>query len=195
MQTINFNLFPTPLTFTKEFLSKTEAKKFFSYCLKSKAEKYHSILGDGVSSHDGVTNFLLNAISDGAITTSIYARMEQAIKDYASTSGYEYNKISDSWFNIQNNESHLTQHCHPKSVMSGVLYLNIDKESSPIYFYNPNSFVQYLNINLTTEHGFQWVNFLPEVGDLLIFPSWLKHGNNGDLNKTKNRTVVGFNTI
>jgi glycosyltransferase involved in cell wall biosynthesis len=33
------------------------------------------------------------------------------------------------------------------------------------------------------------------TGDLIIFPSWLKHGSNGTKNMTKNRIVISANSI
>jgi uncharacterized protein (TIGR02466 family) len=85
---------------------------------------------------------------------------------------------------------------HANSILSGSLYINVDNESSKLYFDNPNQFIKYFEYNYQelTDYNFEYFYITPKVGDLVIFPSWLTHGSNGEQNNTENRTVISFNT-
>ena len=49
--------------------------------------------------------------------------------------------------------------------------------------------------NLITNTSSQIIIFnIPKNGDLLIFPSWLRHGSNHETNQTDGRIVLSFNT-
>ena len=49
-----------------------------------------------------------------------------------------------------------------------------------------------MNENVT-EYSSQNVKFMPTVGDLILFPSWLEHGSDKK-NQSKERIVLSFNT-
>jgi hypothetical protein len=193
MQTNHLNLFPTPIAYTQGFLDEKEAKKFFDYCLSIKSKEHSAVTGNGVSTHHKQAALLEDAMGAGVINKSIYERLHKIISEYATLSGYKYSHIANSWCNVQNNGSGLTKHTHPKAVISGALYLNVDNDSSPIYFYNPNPFVQYFGASNEVPHGFEWYRVYPEIGDLILFPGWLSHGSGDDKNKTNNRVAVSFN--
>ena len=50
-----------------------------------------------------------------------------------------------------------------------------------MYFYNPNKFIDYSTKDKDTSYNFLWFNAKPEIGDLIIFPSWLSHGSGGEI--------------
>ena len=52
------------------------------------------------------------------------------------------------------------------------------------YFYKPET-LNYLN--------FKTIYLKPKNGDLILFPSWFRHGSE-DINQTKERIVMSFNT-
>jgi uncharacterized protein (TIGR02466 family) len=194
MQTNHLNLFPTPLAYTQGFLNEKEAKSLFNYCLSSKSKKHGAVTGNGVSTHHKEATLFEEAMKAKVLSKVIYERLCKAISDYAAVSGYKYSHITNSWCNVQNDGSGLVKHTHPKSVISGVFYLNVDKDSNPIYFYNPNTFISYFNVSNEVPHGFEWYRFYPEIGDLILFPSWLPHSSGDHENKTNNRVAVSFNT-
>jgi uncharacterized protein (TIGR02466 family) len=87
---------------------------------------------------------------------------------------------------------------HCRSILSAALYLNVDEDSSTINFENPNPHISYAydkNLSRNSEYLFEYYCVIPEPGDLIIFPSWLKHGSMYKENKTVNRTCISFNTI
>ena len=193
MQTNHLNLFPTPIAYTQGLLNKEEAKNLFNYCLSRKSTEHSAVTGNGVSTHHKQAALLEDAIKAGVLSKAIYERLDKAISDYATLSGYKYSHIANSWCNVQNNGSGLAKHTHPKAVISGVFYLNVDEDSSPIYFYNPNPFVQYFGASNEVPHGFEWYRIYPEIGALILFPGWLSHGSGDHENKTNNRVAVSFN--
>jgi hypothetical protein len=87
--------------------------------------------------------------------------------------------ISHVWLNKQPKNSALTPHTHTHKncVMSGSLYLKVDSSSSAIKFSHVEKYI-----------------VTPELGMLLVFPSWLVHGGHGD-NLSDERIVLSFNVV
>jgi len=85
-------------------------------------------------------------------------------------------RISNIWLNRQIKNSTLIPHSHENCVLSGILYLKIDENSSGTTFFHEDKM---LTIN-------------PECGLLLIFPNWLKHGASSN-NLSEERIVLSFN--
>ena len=94
-------------------------------------------------------------------------------------------RMAESWCTIQKEGSTLKWHKHPNSIISGILYLKVDDDSSKIYFENPDSI--YWNYA-------EPVSVMPVTGMCLMWPSWLKHGSGQTLNKSSERIVLSFNT-
>jgi hypothetical protein len=110
-----FNLFPTPVSYTKNFLSGDEVKLLFNYCLENKdVTPTQVILNDAVTNHKEREDFLFAGVSNGDIPSDMYKKLIQEILNYSQVSGYRFGKIANSWFNIQNEGSVLTMHCHPQ---------------------------------------------------------------------------------
>ena len=91
-------------------------------------------------------------------------------------------RMQDSWCNIQGEDSTLNYHSHPNSICSGVIFLKVDENSSKLVFQNPFSF---------TKETYQ---ITPTKGMMAMWPSFLMHGSGDSINKSKERTVLSFNT-
>jgi len=98
--------------------------------------------------------------------------------------------ILNSWYNAYDRNQFQEPHTHGDSLFSGCYYLKFDKKyHHQTNFYNPN-----FNINNTNLENNSYFCFSPdcEEDDLIIFPSYLKHGTKGS--KTDNlRITVSFN--
>jgi hypothetical protein len=94
---------------------------------------------------------------------------------------------------VQGKGGALASHVHPLSLISMVLYVNVDKDSNPLYFYNPNPYLEFTEFTSDTKYGHSWYRFKPEMGEMILFPSWLKHGSDKELNQTDNRIIIGIN--
>jgi len=121
---------------------------------------------------------------------------KNVLEKYSGLTGFSMQKeISNSWFNIQEKGSILKDHTHPLTVVAGVLFIEVNDQASPIYFHNPNPYINFTSIEKNTPYSFEWVKCVPEKGDLYLFPGWLKHGSFNDKNMCENRTVISFNAI
>lgn len=187
----NFSFFPVLVSRVSSFVSEDACKKISDVCLNSHKTKHDSILFDGGSNFTGTSKFLNNF-------PQLVLDIENTINLFIQN--YSANKliITNSWFNIQNKGSVLKMHVHPESIISGALYINVDKQSSKIFFENPNYFLAYLfnqaDNEIISPYRFEHVWIEPQLGDLILFPSWLRHGSYNDVNQTDNRIVLSFNT-
>ena len=185
MENKDYFLFPTLVRSVDNFLNKDKCKSIFDTLLKLDSSTHYLLTGESKSSHlhgnifdvINLKNLILNE-------TNKFADSFGLIID---------NKFLNSWFNIQDKNSNLIPHTHPNSIISGVIYINVNKNSSPINFYNPNPFISFMNKNNLKESSFDWFYIQPKIGMMILFPSWLKHGFKD--NKTEKRTVISFNIV
>ena len=181
-----FSLFPTLVLYFPQFISSKECNKIFKL-LKTKKVDTHPAVIKGKSSHHSSIN--TNILSETSLD------LNTPLQEYSNQSRIKIaNKITYSWFNIQDKGSILKEHLHPSSILSGSLFIEVGKNASKLYFHNPNPFVSYTaKTEPSNIYTYDWYCLNPKKGDLIIFPSWLKHGSNQDKNIYKNRTVISFN--
>lgn len=185
------SVFATPIKIINNFLSEDQCGEIFNVCLNSNT-KSHGSLKNGTSSFNLSSNFLDQF---PLIKTKIKNELDNFSEDFK----LHFLKITNSWFNIQESNSSLNQHHHRGSILSGALYINVDEDSSGIVFYNPNYYIShvfsYARRDSSLDFNFSdFVSYKPFKGDLVLFPSHIKHGSHDEINKTLNRTVVSFNT-
>lgn len=86
--------------------------------------------------------------------------------------------FNNAWAMV-NRAGHSTRaHLHPNSVFSGVVYLQVPAGAGAIVFLDPRAGAQMLVPPLragAAENRQGRVRRLPQVGELLLFPSWLWH--------------------
>jgi uncharacterized protein (TIGR02466 family) len=107
-------------------------------------------------------------------------------------------KIHNLWININEYKDYNISHKHPGSLISGVYYVKTPKDCGNIIFEHPSEILtcewrkeysEYNNYNSQT-----W--WLPsEENYLYLFPSWLKHRVEPNLNKNENRISISFNLV
>jgi uncharacterized protein (TIGR02466 family) len=194
----NFEIFPTLVTRYSNFLNPDELFLISEYCLnQSKRSNHISLVGDSYSNHLSSESILIEISNSIPRCKDLLDKINNTVDSYTSDTGIPSTLVSNSWFNIQNQGSVLKQHIHPLSILSGALYINVDKNASRIYFENPNPFVAYFNQTDSTnikKYTYEHVYYEPTPGDLFIFPSWLKHGSLYEKNYFENRIVISFNT-
>jgi len=119
--------------------------------------------------------------------------IENRLVDYTRTVGIAEVELTKSWFNIQEDEGHVTEHRHDLSIVSGAYYPYVEEGSAPIVFRNPNLAPKMAEVpEMVTEFTADGMEFHPRSGMLVLFPSWLYHRTY--FNKTKKRLTVSFNT-
>jgi uncharacterized protein (TIGR02466 family) len=89
--------------------------------------------------------------------------------------------LDNMWVNINPKGSYNVTHCHPQSVLSGVLWIKTPDNCGNIVFESPNSFSYHaLTANMDRELCAQYnyypnFYFTPTEGKMLVFPSSLQH--------------------
>ncbi len=102
--------------------------------------------------------------------------------------------ITTCWAIMNGKFASNSVHNHPNSILSGVYYLKAPENCGGIYFNDPRPASQMLippvtDFNLWTHPK---VSYKPNVGTMLLFPSWLLHG--VDLNMSDEvRIAISFN--
>ena len=149
----------------------TELNTIFDKLKKSKTVENDRALFNGRSSFSGEDSDILSPLN-------LKERLQEKVDEYGIALGMPTLTIINSWFAIQDMGGILKDHYHASSFISAVLYVNADENSNPLVF----------NVN---NHKLE---LSPATGDLIMFPSWYKHGSDGKSNMTKDRTVISFNT-
>jgi uncharacterized protein (TIGR02466 family) len=105
--------------------------------------------------------------------------------------------ITQSWLNItEPGEGHHV-HFHSNSIISGVFYLATVEEDN-IIFEDPNDKIRD-NIKIESKrfnvwNATKWI-FPVRNNELILFPSWLKHGVDLNEKATTDRISISFNTF
>lgn len=104
-------------------------------------------------------------------------------------------KMGNAWINLNQNNNITKPHLHSNSLLSGVLYIK-SNNSGPIVFMHPVMAQQYVigskivkNYNKFTSAD---ISVIPAPGKLVIFPSWLVHYVENNLDNS-DRISMAFN--
>jgi len=154
---------------------------------------------NNVRPNEGNTSSKDNYILNRKEFKNIKKFLDQCCKDYLERIICPKNNIelyiTQSWLNYTEENQYHHKHQHPNSVISGVLYLDIDKEHDKIIFTNPEDYKQ---IKPVIDQYNIWNSdtwwFPLETGQLIMFPSSTIH--EVDTKKgTNTRTSLAFNTF
>ena len=160
------NLFPTPVG--RYELGRDLTAKELSFL---KNQETRSNMGNTTSKD--------NTILKNKELTKLRDFLETSISEYFKTvynPKHQVNlKITQSWTNYTENGQYHHKHAHPNSFVSGVFYVQANKEKDRIYFYRDG----YEQIKLPPNEWNIWnsESWWLEVGtgDLILFPSSLTH--------------------
>ena len=176
-------LFPTAIGNIRNFITEEERLKLLKDIKNTIHLPHGAIKGDGSSTH-GRPNH--------CIDKSIVKRIQDAAKEYSQEYGNEPIILVDIWSNIQNIGSILTEHCHPTSIISGALYINVGDDDK-LWFHNPNPYITFMHKHKETPYNFDSYWIPVKNCELVLFPSWLKHGKYDEVIKMDDRIVMSFN--
>ena len=168
-------------------------KPLINYLLKLKKQDSK---GRSISNPTGWQSFNLNVGQN--VFLELVKQVEINFVNYVNSIPLN-NKflISSIWGNINSYKDYNIAHVHGASVISGVYYLKLPSKSGQICFYNPaHEGIDYLWEHciekFTPQNSSSW-RIDVEEGDLILFPSWLKHGVEPNLNKKEDRVSIAFN--
>ena len=112
--------------------------------------------------------------------SKLYAELNDSVNNYFRTI---YNAkddvslyITQSWINYTKENQFHHKHLHPNSILSGIIYLDVDEENDRIYFYKheDKSNIIIPQNDWNRYNSTSW--WLPaKTGTVYIFPSTLTH--------------------
>ncbi len=179
-----YGIFPTPIYISK--LNKF-TKKELNY-----VDKLSLNINKNTGNVSSKNSYVLNDKPFNNIKKQLLNHITKYFDEVISTSDKIVPYITQSWLNYTKENEYHHSHAHPNSFVSGVLYINANKENDKIIFEKN----KYQAIDLTKK-DFNLYNsdtwFFPvHTGDLIMFPSDTQHkveykrGNNI-------RTSIAFN--
>ena len=176
-------LFPTLITQSKRNVSEKEKIDWFDSYLENSNENGESMdyLGFVSMHHDPRFEMVFYDIAN-------------TVKEHLESLGIDSTticvNITKSWFNVNTNEARNPIHDHAESHYSMTYYPHIKKGfEKNLTFYDKavsrnEPYMSFLQSNV---HEWNMVNsrsveFMPQVGDIFVFPSWMEHetGNTSD---------------
>ncbi|MFY9204386.1 MAG: TIGR02466 family protein, partial [Yoonia sp.] len=99
-------------------------------------------------------------------------------KDLQFDLGEKKLKLDSMWINILPEGGIHTSHIHPHSVISGTTYVAMPEDTSAIKFEDPRSAMMMAaptRLKDAREEMRQFIYVQPNVGDVLLWESWLRH--------------------
>lgn len=186
-------IFPTLINLVEDFLTESQCKDIIKFARKKKYKSHDALIGDSVSNH-GLEDTILSDIKKNVKSCkNIEDNLFIFINEYLNKVQLAPVKLTNSWINFQKKGSTLMSHTHPGNSISGVMYLNVDKNSSHIAFQNPNPFSSFMNKKGQSYFNYDFQTIEPKNGCLIIFPSWLQHSSGFSVNQSEERVALSFN--
>ena len=145
-----------------------------------------------------LSGYQTNDIKDEPVFQPLLDIIEKVGKEFAKELGITDNlKIDNYWVNINNFKDAHSLHNHPGCVLSGVFYVKVPEKAGPIAFAHPASSVIPLYFNKHIKHFTAYNSSFwkidPRDNQLLMFPSWLEHSVEPNMNPIEERITIAFN--
>ena len=194
----HFDLFPTTVLLFKNIVTLLQCAQLEQLIKAVNLQSHAIVTHSSVSTHevyDSILNLIADKLDFGA---PLRDSIVNACIHYSSVTKFKTEGLQNSWATIQTQGSQLKLHTHPGSTLSGVLYIKVDTASSRIVFSNPNPFINFTKLvgkagEPTSKYAMAGFAYKPEIGDMLIFPSWLSHSSGDDVNQSVERIILSFN--
>ena len=183
-----YHLFPEPIYFSN--LGRKLSREEFEIITKYKKETYENA---------GNTTSLDTYVLENKSLKNLKKDQNKKVIDYFSevvcTNDSIIPYITQSWISYTEANQFHHRHNHPNSYVSGVFYINTDKEVDKIKFFKEDSFKRIeLECKKFNEFNATSWSCPVETGDVILFPSTLNHG--VDKKKgTNTRISLSFNVF
>ena len=129
----------------------------------------------------------------------LFSNIKKHSNDFVKSIGVKNSlNICEIWFNINKYKDLNLVHNHPNCILSGVYYVQVPKNSGDIKFLNPNAETSkfdwnYKNIEIFNSYTSSAWSMPSNESMLYLFPSWLNHWVEPNLNKKEKRVSISFN--
>jgi len=148
--------------------------------------------------NSGNTTSKENYVLENKTLNNLKKDLNKKIIDYfdkvVCTSNSIIPYITQSWMNYTETNQYHQQHNHSNSYVSGVFYINADKEVDKIKFFKRMFEEITLECKEFNEFNAPSWNCPIETGDIILFPSTLSHGV-GTKKGTNTRVSLSFNVF
>ena len=178
------NWFPTQIYFWDHPTAEETNKR-----IKKNVDKWHErdekgiIRSNSLGWHSAVDMHHRNEYNH--FTRWLLEKVEEVYRDnsmHKSCSAF----CDNMWANINKRYSHNRNHVHPGCLWSGVYYIQAPKDSGRIWFTDPRGEAHILTPHYENQrlpNSWREVFYEPIAGRLIIFPAWLMHEVEPNLNK------------
>jgi uncharacterized protein (TIGR02466 family) len=182
-------LFATPLLiskYPKDLTKELEFVKNLEYKRENKDETGQLL------NHQSSNTFLFDAPELQEVVEFVNAMLQFYVKNIMECKDELI--VTQSWSNKTKQGERHHEHSHPNSIISGVFYLQNNKNLPPIQF--RRQITHSFSLNVEKHNNFNSATYLlpAENGELLLFPSTLTHSvldNKSD----EDRISIAFNTF
>ena len=188
-----YDIFKVPIYAVKLDL---DIKKLQSFCNEYQHKDTGKILSNVGGYHSN--DLPLNDVSLHPLIKEINTHSNKFAKEFINNNEQTVDNI---WININSYKDSNTSHNHANCGISGVYYVKTPADCGNIVFQHPahDVFSYYLNQKGTIIKEFNAYNSpsgerLAVENHLYLFPGWLKHRVEPNLNKTEERISISFNT-
>jgi uncharacterized protein (TIGR02466 family) len=195
MEKHDIKLFPTLVQLYREVLSPAQLGTIAAHCLSVEAGQHGAFIGEASSSFAKDSYLIEDLEKKYPGLQGLQNGLSKLISSYALEYGFEGVKLTNSWFNIQRVGSVLKHHVHTDSKVSGALFIQADSQSSKLHLENPNPFLNYIRPDNFNVYTLEYAQFQAVAGDLVLFPSWIKHGSGFEANQSSHRIVISLNAF
>lgn len=187
------NMFPILLMKFPKFLTEEQCEDIAIHFGNYEGLVKHPYFTNNALCSHGSEN-ILDKIVELDSCRDIIVNIDSALQLYFDTAGFHKRDISNSWLNLQHKGSALFDHMHGGSTVTGAIFVRFYPGNNNLTFTNLNHFVNYFEPTCHTSYNARTHSVTPEVGDMYLFPSWIKHGSSGNENVTDGRMSIAFNT-
>lgn len=105
--------------------------------------------------------------------------------------------ITNLWININRYRDYTKEHLHSNAKLSGVYYVDVPKKSGDIIFLHPAydllGYDWKCKSQMCSDYVSSGKRMSPQNGTLVLFPSWLRHCVEPNMNETDDRISISFN--
>lgn len=116
------------------------------------------------------------------IFADLVKQLDKHVKSFAKDLAFDLDgkklKLEDIWINVLPEGGIHTAHIHPHSVISGTTYVAMPQGASAIKFEDPRLAMMMAapaRLKDAPEDLRSFIYVTPEVGDVLLWESWLRH--------------------
>ena len=131
------------------------------------------------------------------LNLNLFSELKKIVSDFSLHVGMPGDmEIISHWININDHRSFNRRHRHNDAVWSAVLYVQVPNNSGDIRFYNPahdQLNYEWSKVNQLTHFNSPCWTIAPNPGDLFIFPAWLDHEVEPNMNQNEERISIAFN--